>query len=125
MTGVKAELLTDRDMHLFFEESIRGGISTITNRSVKANNPYMGEDFNPGEETTYLQYLDANNLYGWAMSQPLPVKNFRWLNEDEIKTYTKYPEWIRNCTLEVDLEISTTPRSFTTLTTTTCWRQSP
>ena len=64
----------------------------------------MGEAFDPEGETTCLQYLDANNLYGWAMSQPLPVKNFRWLDDDEIGTYTKYPEWIRNCTLEVDLE---------------------
>ena len=103
-TGVKAELLTDRDRHLFFEEGIRGGISTITNRYAKANNPYMGEDFNPEEETTYLQYLDANNLYGWAMSQPLPIRNFRWFDEDDIRTYMKYPEWIKNCTLEVDLE---------------------
>ena len=104
MTGVKAELLTDRDRHLFFEEGIRGGISTITNRYAKANNPYMGEDFNPEEETTYLQYLDANNLYGWAMSQPLPIRNFRWFDEDDIRTYMKYPEWIKSCTLEVDLD---------------------
>ena len=63
-----------------------------------------GEVFNPEEASIYIQYLDANNLYGWAMSQPLPVRNFKWLSEDEIKTYTKYPEWIRSCTLEVDLE---------------------
>ena len=42
------------------------------------NNPYMGDKFDPNEDTTYLQYLDANNLYGWKMSQPLPTGGFRW-----------------------------------------------
>ena len=54
--------------------------------------------------TSFIQYLDANNLYGWAMSQSLPAGNFQWLDEDDIYTYTKYPEWIRSGTLEVNLE---------------------
>ena len=62
------------------------------------------EDYDPDEPSAYIQNLDANNLYGWAMSQSLPVGNFQWLNEDKIYTYTKYPEWIRSCPLEVDLE---------------------
>ena len=103
MTGVKLKLLTDSDMHLFFEEGIRGGISMITNRYAKANHKYV-QGYDPEEESAYIQYLDANNLYGWAMSQPLPVGNFAWLNEDDIYTYTKYPERIRSCTLQVDLE---------------------
>ena len=90
-------------MHLFFEEGIRGGISMITNRYAKANQKYV-EGYDPGEKNAYIQYLDANNLYGWAMSQQLPAENFAWLDEDDIYTYTKYPEWIRSCTLEVDLE---------------------
>ena len=103
MTGVKMKLLTDSDMQLFFEEGIRGGASMITNRYAKANHKYM-EGYDPEEETSFIQYLDANNLYGWAMSQPLPVGNFLWLSQDEIYTYTKFPKWIRSCTLEVDLE---------------------
>ena len=75
MTGVRLELLMDVDMYLFFEKGIRGGISTITNRYAKANNKYM-KTFNPGEISKYIQYLDANNLYGWAMSQSLPVGGF-------------------------------------------------
>ena len=102
MTGVKLELLTDSDMHLIFEEGIRG-VSTITNRYARANHKYM-ENYDPEEESVYIQYLDANNLYGYAMNQPLPFGNFEWLSEDEIHTLTKYPEWIRSCTLEVDLE---------------------
>ena len=90
-------------MHLFFEEGIRGGVSTITNRYAEANHKYM-ESYDPEEETSFIQYLDANNLYGWAMSQALPVGNFQWLDEDEIYTFTKYPEWIRSSTLEVGLE---------------------
>ena len=70
-TGVKLRLLTDSDMHLFFEEGIRGGVSMITNRYTKANHKYM-EGYNPGDKTSFIQYLDANNLYGLAMSQPLP-----------------------------------------------------
>ena len=63
MTAVELELLTDRDVHLFFEKGIRGGISMITGRYSKANNPYM-HDYNPDEITKYIMYLDANNLYG-------------------------------------------------------------
>ena len=103
MTDVKLKPLTDSDMHLFFEEGTRGGVSMITNRYSKANHKYM-ENFNPEEGTSFIQYLDANNLYGWAMGQPLPVGNFMWLSQDEIETFMKYPEWIRSCTLEVDLE---------------------
>ena len=103
MTEIELELLTDVDMHLFFEKEIRGGISTVTGRYSKANNPYM-EDYDPEKETAYIQYLDANNLYGWAMSRYLPVGNFKWLPEDNIKYYMKNPSNISSCTLEVDLE---------------------
>ena len=77
MTKVELELLTDVDMHLFIEEGIRGGISVICNRYSKANNKYL-PNFRQDEESKY-----ANNLYGWAMSQPLPMDSFAWLKEDE------------------------------------------
>ena len=72
-TGIKLELLTDPDMLLMFEQLIRGGITQAVRKYTAANNPYMGDKFDPNEDTTYLQYIDANNLYGWAMSQPLPT----------------------------------------------------
>ena len=79
-TGIKLELLTDPDMLLMFEQRIRGGITQAVRKYYAANNPYMGDRFDPNEDTTYLQYdLDANNLYGWAMSQPLPTGGFKWV----------------------------------------------
>ena len=63
-TGVKLELLIDRDMLLMFEKFIRGGITQAVNRYVKVNNKYIGKKFHPKEESSFLRYLDANNLYG-------------------------------------------------------------
>ena len=77
---IRLELLLDPDMLLMFERGIRGGITQFVNRWAKANNPYMGSDFDPDKPTRYLQYLDANNLYGWAMSQPLPTGGFKWVD---------------------------------------------
>ena len=76
-TRVRLELLTDPDMLLMFERGIRGGINQVVHRYSSANNSYMGKLYNPKEESSYLQYLDANNLHGWVMSQPLPTGRFR------------------------------------------------
>ena len=105
-TGVRLELLRDPDMLLMFEEGIRGGVSMITKRYGKANNPYMGEDFNPDSLTKYLAYLDANNLYGWAMCNPLPVGNFEWMSEEELKNWKNHMSEAcpSGSVLEVDLE---------------------
>ena len=80
-TGVKLELLTDADMLLMFERGIRGDITQAVHRYAKANNKYMGNEFNPKEESSFLQYLDANNLYGWVMSKLLPTGGFKWVND--------------------------------------------
>ena len=79
MTKVNLELLTDIDQHLFIESGIRGGVATISCRHAKANNPYI-DHYNPDNESNYIIYLDANNLYGYSMIQHLPVKGFRWLS---------------------------------------------
>jgi hypothetical protein len=84
MTGVKLELLTDHDMLLMVENGIRGGTSTITCRESLADNKYVSGIGASEEASKYIMYLDANNLYGWAMSQPLPVGEFRWLSRQEI-----------------------------------------
>ena len=107
MTGINLELLSDVDKLLMIEKGIRGGISIISNRYGKANNKYM-KDFNKKEPSKYLMYLDANNLYGWAMSQKLPVHSFKWMTDKEIKNLFKVQVvqfWERTpCILEVDLE---------------------
>jgi hypothetical protein len=71
------ELLTDMDMYLLFEKSIRGGLSQISKRYAKANHKELS-DYNPNAIDEYILYLDANNLYGCGMSAYLPEKDFEW-----------------------------------------------
>ena len=74
------------------EEGIRGGMCNAVHRYAKANTKYM-KNYDKKEESSYIQYLDANNLYGWAMSQKLPVDGFKWIedvseiDEDFIRNY--------------------------------------
>ena len=104
-TGVELELFTELEMHLFVERGMRGGISMVSKRYAKANNPLV-PDYDPGKPNKYIMYLDANNLYGWAMSKPLPKRDFKWKRvmptEEEImkKKENAKNGWI----LEVDLE---------------------
>ena len=106
-TEVKLELLTDYDMLLMIEKGIRGGICQATHRYAKANNKYM-KNYDKNNESSYIEYLDANNLYGWAMSQKLPVNGFKWendlsrFNEDFIKNYNENSDV--GYFLEVDVE---------------------
>ena len=106
MTDIKLELMTDVDMFQFIEKGLRGGISYIANRYGKANNKYM-TDYDKNKPSKYIMYLDANNLYGWAMSQYLPTGGFKWLKQNKIdnldlKKYDK--ENKKGIILEVDLE---------------------
>ena len=106
MTDIKLELMTDVDMFQFIEKGLRGGISYIANRYGKANNKYM-KDYKKDKPSKYIMYLDANNLYGWAMSQYLPTGGFKWLKQNKIdnldlKKYDK--ENKKGIILEVDLE---------------------
>ena len=101
-------------MLLMAEEGIRGGICHSIHRHAKANNKYM-KNYDESKESSYIQYLDANNLYGWAMSQKLPVNTFKWvedisrINEEFIRNYNensnkgyiveidvKYPQKLHN-----------------------------
>ena len=106
-TNVKLELLTDYNILLMVEEGIRGGLCDSIHRHAKANNKYM-ENYNKNEESSYIQYLDANNLYGWAMSQKLPLNNFKWvedtskINKEFIKYYNENSN--KGYILEVDVK---------------------
>ena len=101
-TNIDLELLTEMDMHLFIEKGMRGGISMVSKRHAKANNPHTA-DYNPEKENNYIMYYDANNLYGWAMSQSLPYSDFKWKARNKDGKFDKRQKgkgWI----LEVDLE---------------------
>ena len=78
-TEVKLELLTDTDILFMIEEGIRGGICQAIYRYAKANNKCM--DNYDKKITTYLLYLDANNLCGWALSQKLPINGSKWVED--------------------------------------------
>ena len=106
MTDIKLELMVDIDMFQFIEKGMRGGISYIANRYGKANNKCM-KNYDEKAPSKYIMYLDANNLYGWAMSQYLPTGNFKWLSLKQIEKtnlgkYTENSE--KGLILEVDLE---------------------
>ena len=106
MTDIKLELMVDIDMFQFIEKGMRGGTSYIANRYGKANNKYM-KNYDEKAPTKYIMYLDANNLYGWAMSQYLPTGNFKWLSQKQIEKTNlgKYTENSKKgLILEVDLE---------------------
>ena len=97
-TEVKLELLTDYQMLLMIEEGIRGGMCQSTHRYAKANNKYM-KNYDKSIESSYLMYLDANNLYGWAMSQKLPVNGFKW--ENDLSRFNE--DFIKKCNENSDI----------------------
>ncbi|XP_065639613.1 uncharacterized protein LOC136072342 [Hydra vulgaris] len=97
-TKIELESLSDYDMILMIKQGIRGGIIMISNRLETANNKYM-ETYDESKESKYIQYLDANNLYRWAMSKPLPTHGFQWMSKEELKKWKSI-----SCIVEVDLE---------------------
>ena len=106
MTNIKLELITDINMFQFIEKGMRGGISYIANRYGKANNKYI-KKYDEKAPSKYVMYLDANTLYGWAMSQYLPTGGFRWMTDKQINkinlaTYKEDSK--KGLILEVDLE---------------------
>ena len=106
-TGVELELITDIDMHLMLEKGIRGGICQAIVRLIRANNKYL-KDYDKSMPSSFLKYLDANNLYGWAMCKKLHFKDFNFVDptyydEDLIKNHSE-EENDNGAILEVDVE---------------------
>ena len=90
ITNVKLKLLTDVDMVLMVENGIRGGLTQVAHKYASADNKYL-PDYNQNLKSTYLQYFDTNNLYGYTMTKKLSLNAFKW--SDPIK-YTS--EFIKN-----------------------------
>ena len=90
---LKLELLTNIDMLLMVEKGTRGGIFQATHRYAKANNKYM-KNYNKNIDSSYIQYLDGNNLYGWTMSQKLPVNDFKWVKQEDLSQFNE--DFIKN-----------------------------
>ncbi len=111
-TGVRLELPTDIDMYQFFSEGIRGGVSYIATKKAIADNQFTRGDCEPRGDDTFISYVDKNNLYGWAMSQPLPVGEFQWMlpEPNEVDFTGRVLQQLRNDhpevghIVEVDLE---------------------
>ena len=112
ITGQNLDLLSDYDMLMMFERGIRGGITHISKRYSEANNKYM-KSYDSKKKSKFIQYLDANNLYGWAMSQNLPTHGFKWMKDitlekvDEILDKTNHSmsnNGKKGYIFEVDLE---------------------
>ncbi len=98
ITKIKLDLISDSNMYMMIEKGIRGGISTVMKRHAESNHKYLS-DYDKSKISKFIEYLDANNLYGWAMSQKLPVREFRWMEPNELGNWRSIP-----CILEVDLE---------------------
>ena len=104
---VELELLTDYDMLLMVQKGIRGGICQAIHRYAKSNNKYM-KNYDKNIESSYLMHLDANNLYGWAMPQKLPLNRFKWVkklskfHESFIKGYDENSD--KGYFLEIDVK---------------------
>ena len=97
-TGVELELFTDPDKYLFVESGIRGGVSVQSHRYAEANEPSMAT-YDESKPNKFNMYLDANNLYGWAMMQSLPVSDFEWMTFTDLDV-----EKLNDCILEVDVD---------------------
>ncbi|CAH3040626.1 unnamed protein product, partial [Porites lobata] len=105
-TKVKLETLHDIEMHQFLERGMRGGISMISHRYAQANNKYL-QEYDPEKPTSFITYQDSNNLYGEAMTQSLPVSDFKWVEEKDVKSFnviTVQDDADTGYFLEVDLE---------------------
>lgn len=108
ITNIKLDLMTDIDIFQYIEKGMRGGISYIANRYGQANNKYM-TNYDKGKPSKYIMYLDANNRYGWAMSQYLPTGGFKWMSikkkankKTNLGAYTEDTK--KGLILEADLE---------------------
>ena len=104
MTNIEIEKISDSNKYLFIEKELRGGVSYIAKRYAKANNKYLN-DYDPKQPSTFISYIDMNNLYSWAMSEYLPYKGVKWLkNIDKFNIMSINDKSPIGYFLKVDLE---------------------
>jgi hypothetical protein len=108
MTDIKIDLLTDLEMVAFFYKNLRGGVVQLSKKYAVANNEYLKEGFDPSKPKSQIIYLDFYNLYGYALSEPLPVRNFKWVENIDIWTVEKICQLTNDSKIgyifDVDLE---------------------
>ena len=97
------ELIPALTMFIFLEKGMRGRVSYISNRYSKANNKYL-KSYDPKQESKHVIYLDANNLYVYAMSKFLPTRGFKWIDRKEFDFNKYISNSSKGCVLEVDIE---------------------
>ena len=106
LTGVRLQQVHNKDMYEMIEKGLRGGMTQCAHKKVEANNKYMNEQYDKSKPSSYISYLDANNLYGLAMSKKLPFDNFNWyfsrMDEKKVLSYSDDDD--KGYILEVDLE---------------------
>ena len=106
LTGVRLQQIHNKDMYEMIEKGLRGGMTQCAHKKVEANNKYMNEQYDLSKPSSYISYLDANNLYGLAMSKKLPFDNFNWyfsrMDEKKVLSYSDDDD--KGYILEVDLE---------------------
>ena len=93
-TGVVLEQIADPEMYRMIDSGMRGGVCVILQRYAKANNPYMGAQYDPAQPISYIVYDDMNNLYGYAMSKPLPYGAFEWVDLEQRKFTEGFWEYL-------------------------------
>ena len=104
MTNIVLEKISGIDKYLFIEKGLRGGTSYIVKRYAKANNKYLN-DYDPIKSSTFISYLDMNNLCGWALSEYLPYGGFKWIKDiDKFDIMSINDKSAMGYFLEVDLE---------------------
>eukprot|EP00438_Fugacium_kawagutii_P007257 Skav211577 [mRNA] locus=scaffold2228:403820:405304:+ [translate_table: standard] len=104
LTGIEIDLVYDQEMYEMIEKGLRGGMTQATCKKVEANNVYMGDDYDENKESSFINYLDANNLYGLSMIQKLPYKNLKWDDKITEMDIVNYKNGGIGYILEVDLE---------------------
>ena len=103
MTKVELELISDADSYLFFEKGMKGGVTCISKRYSEANNKYL-KSYDPKQESKHIIYLDANNLYCYAISKYFPMGVFKWIDPKEFDINKYICNTLKGCVLEFDLE---------------------